>query len=53
MRFSLSENYFSLKINNLNANPILWTTHLMTPETYPAPFSLIFEKTRAGLKMKP
>lgn len=29
-----SKNYFSPHIKNANANPILWTTHLMAPEAY-------------------
>jgi hypothetical protein len=29
-----SKKYFTTKIQNVNANPILWTTHLMAPEAY-------------------
>lgn len=29
-----SRNYFSPEIKKANANPILWTTHLMAPEAY-------------------
>ncbi len=29
-----SRNYFSPEIRKANANPILWTTHLMAPEAY-------------------
>ncbi|WP_103072546.1 hypothetical protein [Aquimarina sediminis] len=29
-----SRDYFSPEIKNANANPILWTTHLMAPEAY-------------------
>uniref|UniRef100_UPI00404B4E8A hypothetical protein n=1 Tax=Flavobacterium sp. TaxID=239 RepID=UPI00404B4E8A len=29
-----SKKYFTTKIQNANANPILWTTHLMAPEAY-------------------
>lgn len=29
-----SKSYFSADIRNANANPILWTTHLMAPEAY-------------------
>ena len=29
-----SKNYFSSEIEKANANPILWTTHLMAPEAY-------------------
>ncbi len=29
-----SKDYFSTEIKNANANPLLWTTHLMAPEAY-------------------
>ncbi|KZS41099.1 hypothetical protein AWE51_23385 [Aquimarina aggregata] len=29
-----SRNYFTTEIRKANANPILWTTHLMAPEAY-------------------
>jgi hypothetical protein len=29
-----SKSYFSPEIKKANANPILWTTHLMAPEAY-------------------
>jgi 3-oxoacyl-ACP reductase-like protein len=29
-----SKNYFSTELSHANANPILWTTHLMAPEAY-------------------
>lgn len=29
-----SKNYFSTEMKSANANPLLWTTHLMAPEAY-------------------
>lgn len=29
-----SKHFFSPKIQNAQANPVLWTTHLMAPEAY-------------------